>query len=65
VNRTEAIQLVQGYANVERVFDQLEKSLEGLTHEVLSNTVLLCGVIPEMYPHDSEEAIKRLIRAEK
>jgi hypothetical protein len=55
VNRTEAIQLVQGYARVERAFDQLEKSLEGLTHEVLSNKLLFCGVIPEMYAHDSSE----------
>lgn len=53
MNRAQVVAAIQDRASARDAFDQLESSLESLTEADLSNLLLDCGIIPEMYPHDS------------
>lgn len=55
MNRLEATKFVQETAKITGAFDRLESRLANLTQEALSETLLVCGVIPERFSHDSSE----------
>jgi len=51
LERASIIQLIQEV----RIFDRLEASLSDLSRNNLSSQLLFCGVIPELYAHDSSD----------
>jgi type II restriction enzyme len=55
VSRAKAIQFIQEIAKSPMAFDTLEISLRSLPSEELASELLNCGIIPEMYGHDSSE----------
>ncbi len=54
-SRARAIRFIQEIAQSPEAFDTLENSLRTLPKEELDFELLSCGIIPEMYAHDSSE----------
>ncbi len=55
MNRAQIIQLIREIAGENNAFEVLEGRLAGLSRENLSEQLLECGIIPEMFAHDSSE----------
>jgi HindIII restriction endonuclease len=53
--RNEIIQLIFKIAKEKDAFDQLEKHLSTITKQQLSSHLIECGILPEMFEHDSSE----------
>lgn len=53
--REQTIALIRTLSGSVGAFDQLEASLTSLRREQLSERLLICGIIPEMFAHDSSE----------
>lgn len=55
MNRNDIIEAIRSYAGLANAFDQLESSLSDMPQQSVSDSLLTCGIIPEMYAHDSSE----------
>jgi len=53
--RKVAIDLIFEICKEPNAFDKLEKHLEGTTRKKLSENIIECGILPEMFDHDSSE----------
>jgi type II restriction enzyme len=53
--RNDIIQLIFKIAKDKDAFDQLEKRLSTITKQQLSSHLIECGILPEMFEHDSSE----------
>ena len=54
-SRARTIRFIQEVSKSPVAFDTLEKSLQDLPKEELTSELLNCGIIPEIYTHDSSE----------
>lgn len=54
-SRIKTIQTVQTIAKMQNAFDYLEKSLQSISKVELGEALLNCGIIPELFAHDSSE----------
>jgi len=55
VSRKDAIDLILEISKQEGAFDILESAFAGISREMLSASLLECGIIPERFDHDSSE----------
>jgi hypothetical protein len=53
--RKEIIELIFKIAKEKDAFDQLEKYLSTISIAQLKENVIECGILPEMFDHDSSE----------
>jgi hypothetical protein len=53
--RSKIINQIFNYAKESNAFDLLEKSLKGLSQDILKENIIECGILPEMFDHDSSE----------
>lgn len=53
--RSSIINLVFKIAKENNAFDTLENSLKNISKEVLKENLIECGILPEMFEHDSSE----------
>jgi len=53
--RSSIINLVFKIAKENNAFDVLENSLKNISKEVLKGNLIECGILPEMFEHDSSE----------
>lgn len=53
--RSKIINQIYNYAKETNAFDILERSLKGLTKDILKENIIECGILPEMFEHDSSE----------
>lgn len=53
--RKAAIELIFGISKEPNAFDELENHLEGTSRKKLSENIIECGILPEMFDHDSSE----------
>ena len=53
--RNAAIELILEISKEPHAFDKLEKHLSGTTRKKLSDNIIECGILPEMFVHDSSE----------
>ena len=53
--RMDVIDLILKIAGSENAFDILEKKFAKITKDELSSSLLECGIIPELFEHDSSE----------
>ena len=53
--RTEITVLIEQLAGRPDAFDKLEKSLVGVSKEILAASLVECGILPERFDHDSSE----------
>lgn len=53
--RQKTIDLIFKIAKEKDAFDKLEKYLSKTTRKELSSTIIECGILPEMFGHDSSE----------
>jgi type II restriction enzyme len=53
--RTEIIDFIFKIAKEKNAFDQLEEHLLTLTKERFTDNLIDCGILPEMFDHDSSE----------
>lgn len=53
--RKEIIDLIFEIAKESDAFDRLEKHLAKITRKQLSENIIECGILPEMFSHDSSE----------
>ena len=57
MNRTKVIDLIFSLSKVQTGFESLESSLSGIGKTELLTMILECGVMPEVFHHDSSEEI--------
>lgn len=55
MERNHLIRLIQQIARTPNAFDVLESALDSLSLDALTTHLLECGVIPEVFKHDSSE----------
>jgi HindIII restriction endonuclease len=55
MKRMQIIQLIQSVAKAPDAFDRLETALSDLSRAQLSESLIVCGIIPERFAHDSSE----------
>lgn len=55
MDRQAIARLILEVVRMENAFDELERRLAGLDREQISNNLLFCGIIPEMFAHSSSE----------
>lgn len=53
--RSKIINQIFNYAKESNAFDILERSLKGLSQDILKENIIECGILPEMFDHDSSE----------
>jgi HindIII-like restriction endonuclease len=53
--RNEFIQLIYNVSKKPNAFDLLEKELASVSKQELSGFIIECGILPEMFQHDSSE----------
>ena len=53
--RKHTIELIMKIVKQPNAFDILEKNLQGTTREQLIKNIIECGILPEMFAHDSSE----------
>jgi len=53
--RGRVIDFVDRLAKIPNAFDELEKLIFQFSHEELQEALLECGVIPELFAHDSSQ----------
>jgi len=55
LERQEVIAFILANASQPQVFDALENHLIGISQSVVSESLLTCGIIPEVFKHDSTQ----------
>lgn len=55
MKREETIDFIFKIASENNAFDLLEKNLHSWKFDVIKSVLIECGVMPEMFPHDSSE----------
>ncbi len=55
LTRNAIIELIQEISGQRNAFDLLEKAISGISKDMLSDSLLECGIIPECFDHDSSE----------
>jgi type II restriction enzyme len=55
MHRETVIQTIQNLAGLPNAFDHLEESLANMNYETLCQSLLTCGIIPEVFAPDSSE----------
>jgi len=55
ITRLEIIRLIEELAGSPQAFDRLEHSRQRMPKDELSRELLMCGIIPEKFAHDSSE----------
>lgn len=53
--RKQIISLISGVAQKPNGFERLEKEVSGFSRQNLSSNMVNCGILPEMFSHDSSE----------
>jgi type II restriction enzyme len=55
MSRNDFVNLIFEISKQPHAFDELEKALSGVSKSTLSEFIIECGILPEMFQHDSSE----------